>query len=121
VIVIGPPGARDRAAETLDIPHVFVPLAPDSAGRVRLGDALSALADRGAPRIVSEGGPSLAAALIADGLVGELCLSTSPRLTGAGMPVLGTRQHPAVGARLAGLMLDDAGGLYARWELSPEP
>ncbi|MGN6273309.1 MAG: dihydrofolate reductase family protein [Protaetiibacter sp.] len=120
LLVIGPPSARDRAAETLLTPHVFVPLAPDPSGRVRLGEALSALTEHGAPRIVSEGGPSLAAALVAEGLVGELCLSTSPRLTGGGLPVLGAQQHPSVGARLASLLLDDAGGLYARWVLSAD-
>ncbi len=117
VIVLGPPTARDRVAATLATPHRFIPLAADLDGRPRLGDALAALEQRGAPRIVSEGGPSLAAALIAAGLVGELCLSTSPRLTGGGLPVLGGAPHPSLDARLAGLLVDDAGGLYARWLL----
>lgn len=117
VMVLGPAEARDRVAATLAAPHSFIPLAVDVDGRPRLADALAALADHGAPRIVSEGGPSLAAALIAAGLVGELCLSTSPRLTGGGLPVLGGTPHPAITAQLAGLLVDDAGGLYARWLL----
>ena len=52
---------------------------------------------------------------IAAGLVGELCLSTSPRLVGGGLPVLGGAPHPALGLELASLLVDDAGGLYARW------
>lgn len=127
LIVIGPAEAGGRVAATLDAPHRFIPLeadtdarpdaGPGAAGRVRLADALAALEGLGLSRILSEGGPSLAAALIAEGLVGELCLSTSPRLTGGGLPVLGELQHPAVEARLARLLVDDAGGLYARWLL----
>jgi riboflavin biosynthesis pyrimidine reductase len=119
LLVLGPAAAREPAAATLAAPHRFVELAVGADGRVGLPDALGALAGLGAPRIVSEGGPSLAAALVAAGLVGELCLSTSPRLTGGGLPVLGGAPHPAVDARLAGLLVDDAGGLYARWLLSP--
>lgn len=117
VIVLGPAGVRGRVATTLDAPHRFIPLETGADGRVRLADALAALEGLGLSRILSEGGPTLAAALIAEGLVGELCLSTSPRLTGAGLPVLGGAQHPAVDARLAALLVDDAGGLYARWLL----
>lgn len=117
LLVLGPAGARERAASTLEAPHRFIELAADPGGRVDLAAALTALADAGAPRIVSEGGPALASALIRAGLVGELCLSTSPRLTGGGLPALGSTQHPAIGARLAGLLVDDAGGLYARWLL----
>ncbi|MDQ2697180.1 MAG: dihydrofolate reductase family protein [Actinomycetota bacterium] len=117
VIVLGPASVRDRVAASLTAPHRFIALTTDADGRVRLADVLAALADQGAPRILSEGGPMLAAALIADGLVGELCLSTSPRLTGGGLPVLGDMQHPAVDAQLAGLLVDDAGGVYARWLL----
>jgi riboflavin biosynthesis pyrimidine reductase len=115
--VLGPATARDRVASTLGAPHRFIPLAAGADGRPRLADAVAALAQHGAPRIVAEGGPSLAAALIAERLVGELCLSTSPRLTGGGLPVLGDAPHPAIPAQLAGLLIDDAGGLYARWLL----
>lgn len=117
ILVLGPATARDRVATTLGAPHRFIPLAARADGRTRLADAVAALAQYGAPHIVAEGGPSLAAALIAERLVGELCLSTSPRLTGGGLPVLGDAPHPAIPAQLAGLLIDDAGGLYARWLL----
>jgi riboflavin biosynthesis pyrimidine reductase len=120
LLVIGPAAAREPAATTLAAPHRFIELETAPDGRARLFEALDALRGLGAPRIVSEGGPSLAAALIAAGLVGELCLSTSPRLTGGGLPVLGGAQHPAIKAQLASLLVDDAGGLYARW-LLPAP
>lgn len=115
LIVLGPAGARDRVAATLPAPHTFLDLPADAAGRVDLAAAVAAIAAAGSPRIVCEGGPSLAAELLAAGLVGELCLSTSPRLVGGGLPVLGGTPHPAVDLELAGLLVDDAGGLYARW------
>ncbi|TPX03579.1 pyrimidine reductase, partial [Schumannella luteola] len=118
LIVLGPEAARARTASTLPVPHRFVALAADGDGRIGLRDALDALSTLGAPSVVCEGGPSLAAALLADGLVGELCLSTSPRLTGGGLPVLGAAAHPAVELELLGLLVDDAGGLYARWLVS---
>lgn len=117
VIVLAPAGVRERVAATLGTPHRFVAVEGADDTSVPLREALDALRDLGAPRIVSEGGPSLAAALISEGLVGELCLSTSPRLTGGGLPVLGGTRHPAIEARLASLLVDDADGLYARWLL----
>lgn len=116
LIVLAPEAARTRVAATLAAPHRFVALEPTASGRVRPADVLAALRALGARSIVSEGGPSLAAALLDAGLVGELCLSTSPRLTGGGLPVLGG-SRPAIDARLASLLVDDAGGLYARWLL----
>lgn len=117
LLVLAPAAARERVAATLTAPHSFVPIDTDAAGRIRLSDALDALRRLGAPRIVSEGGPTLAAALLDEGLVGELCLSTSPRLTGGGLPALGAAVRRPIDARLASLLVDDAGGLYARWLL----
>ncbi|QNO36426.1 dihydrofolate reductase family protein [Protaetiibacter sp. SSC-01] len=115
LLVLGPGSAGARVAETLPTPHTFVELPAGTDGRVDLAVALDALAEVGAPRIVCEGGPALAAELIAAGLVGEVCLSTSPRLVGGGLPVLGGVPHPAIDLELASLLVDDAGGLYARW------
>lgn len=118
LLVLGPESARLRARQTLTAPHRFLPLAADAHGRVALAEAVDALASVGAPSIVCEGGPTLAASLFAAGLVGELCLSTSPRLTGAGLPVLGGAQHESIPLALAGLLVDDSGGVYARWLVS---
>lgn len=115
LVVIGPESARERTADTLLAPHRFVALAPHADGRVSLAEAVDALARLGAPKVVCEGGPSLAAALLDAGLVGEVCLSTSPRLTGAGLPVLGAAQHPSIPLELVHLLVDDQGGIYARW------
>lgn len=117
VIVLAPATVRERVAATLDAAHRFVALDADAQGGIRLADAIAALQALGAARIVSEGGPSLASALLDAGLVGELCLSTSPRLTGGSLPVLGSALRPSIDARLASLLVDDEGGLYARWLL----
>ena len=70
------------------------------------------------PLTTRRAGRALASALLAAGLVGELCLSTSPRLTGGGLPVLGDAAHPSIPLTLARLLVDDAGGIYARWLVS---
>ncbi len=56
------------------------------AGRddVDLAVALAGLAARGLPRILSEGGPHVLAALFAADLVDELCLAVSPLVTAGG-------------------------------------
>lgn len=56
------------------------------AGRdhVRLDTALDALAGRGLRRLLCEGGPRLAASLLAAGCVDELCLTITPMLAGGG-------------------------------------
>lgn len=118
LIVVGPESARARADVTLAAPHRFLALPADPEGRVGLSTVIDALATVGAPQIVCEGGPALASAFLAAGLVGELCLSTSPRLAGGGLAVLGRAAHPSTPLELAGLLIDDAGGLYARWLLS---
>jgi diaminohydroxyphosphoribosylaminopyrimidine deaminase/5-amino-6-(5-phosphoribosylamino)uracil reductase len=56
---------------------------PEVAGHLDLGAALRSLADRGLTRILSEGGGTLAAALIRAGLVDELALFSGGALIGA--------------------------------------
>lgn len=66
---------RGRAAEVADVVI---------AGErdVVLPRALDALGDRGAKRILAEGGPTLNAQLASAGLLDELCLTLAPRLAG---------------------------------------
>jgi diaminohydroxyphosphoribosylaminopyrimidine deaminase / 5-amino-6-(5-phosphoribosylamino)uracil reductase len=54
----------------------------DGAGRLDLRAALGVLARRGITRVFSEGGPRVAAALIAQGLADEMLLFTGPRPLG---------------------------------------
>jgi riboflavin biosynthesis pyrimidine reductase len=51
---------------------------------VNLREAVAALADRGYPQMLCEGGPHLLGALTAADLVDEMCLTISPKLAGPG-------------------------------------
>jgi riboflavin biosynthesis pyrimidine reductase len=83
---------------------------------VDLPDAIAQLAERGLVRVLCEGGPTLLTALLAAGLVDELCLTTSPRLVG-GAPGLLTAEQDA-GLSLRSLVDGGDGALLARWSVS---
>jgi riboflavin biosynthesis pyrimidine reductase len=86
---------------------------------VDLSAALDALAERGLTRVLAEGGPRLLGDLTAAGLVDELCLSTSPVLTGGpGVRPVHTQDwlSPTVPAAPAHLFHSD-GMLLGRWRL----
>lgn len=88
---------------------------------VDLAAALDALAARGLTRVLAEGGPRLLGDLTAAGLVDELCLSTSPVLTGGpGVRPVHTLDWlaPTVTASPAHLLHSD-GMLLGRWLLRP--
>ena len=70
-----PEACLRRAGEVAD-----VVLAGDDS--VDLGQALAALNERGASRVLGEGGPSLNGYLAAGHFLDELCLTLSPRLAG---------------------------------------
>ncbi len=76
-------------------------------GGLRLG--LGMLAERGLLDVLCEGGPGLAGALLADGLVDRLVLFVAPLLIGRGAPDLVAT--PAVDAVSRALRLVDV-----RWE-----
>ncbi len=69
------PAARRAAAQ--EVADVVVAGEHD----VDLGEALRALADRGLPRVLSEGGPQVLAEMVAADLVDELCLAVAPLVT----------------------------------------
>ncbi len=109
--MLGPESARVAAAASIDAR--FVPLPDDS-----MATLVDALRSAGLASIVCEGGPSLAAQLVAAGLVDELCLTTSPRVNGGALPVLGSEAASDRPAVLEQLLADDDGTLFARWRLS---
>jgi riboflavin biosynthesis pyrimidine reductase len=118
LLVLCPPEARDRAVATLGgVPAeiVAVPLGAAADGRLGGDDVVDALRGRGLTGIVCEGGPALAAALLAAGRVDELCLTTSPELVTPLMPLVpaGVGVHAAL--RLEQLLVDDDHRTYARW------
>ena len=103
-----------RGAKRVDLDGADVLVLPERDGAVRLDAALDALRERGLDRVLCEGGPSLAGALLEHDLVDELCLTTSPFAAGAALPVLGADAPPRA-MRLASLLSDDRSALYARW------
>jgi riboflavin biosynthesis pyrimidine reductase len=72
-VTSAPAENRALAAEVAD-----VVLAGDES--VDLRSAIDALGERGARRVLAEGGPSLNVQLAAAGVLDELCLSLAPRL-----------------------------------------
>jgi riboflavin biosynthesis pyrimidine reductase len=78
--------------------------------------ALTALAERGLTRVLCEGGPSLNGALLAAGLVTELCLTTSPLLSATPAPRIVAGGPEAVPCALVHLLHAD-GMLLGRWSV----
>jgi len=82
-LVIAGAAAPDEAARRLEDLGVMIERAPlDAEGRVDLLHALQALAARGITRVFSEGGPLVAARLIALKLADEVALITADKPLG---------------------------------------
>lgn len=77
---------------------------------------LAVLAERGLPRVLTEGGPMLFSSFVEHGLLDELCLTIAPTLVGgqAGRIVTGSEQV-LTGMRRAHVLTDDDGYLYTRY------
>lgn len=113
IIVACPADAEATVRDALgDWPVDIMPVAATDS-RVDLRALVDDLRSAGLESIVCEGGPSLVTQLLDAGLVDELCLSTSPVLTSGDAPLAGPPDMAAL--QLKQLLLDDDGGLYARW------
>ena len=76
---------------------------------------VSALAERGLPRILCEGGPALLRDVSASGCLDELCLTISPQLRGGdGQQILRGGLGAPVGLQLT-QVLEEAGNLFLRY------
>ncbi|CAQ01759.1 dihydrofolate reductase family protein [Clavibacter sepedonicus] len=118
LLVLCPPEARDRAVASLGgVPAeiVSVPLGAAADGRMGGDDVVDALRGRGLTHVVCEGGPALAASLIAAGRVDELCLTTSPELVTPLTPLVPAGSDAYAPMRLDQLLVDDDHRTYARW------
>jgi riboflavin biosynthesis pyrimidine reductase len=117
LLVLCPASAEKRARETIGDENAKVIVVADEAGSLAAADIVAALRDAGLRSIVSEGGPHLAARLLHGGVVDELCLSTSPVLNGANIPLFGSSEFAGRALSLRSLMVDSASGVYARWAI----
>jgi riboflavin biosynthesis pyrimidine reductase len=106
-----PPGGRAELAAVADV----VVCGDDRV--VDLPAAVAALAGRGLPQVLCEGGPHLFGALDAAGVVDELCLSVSPLLVGAGAGRIIAGQTSPAAADLAvrQVLSADDGTLFLRY------
>ena len=101
-----------EAAQAADVIAIGEP-------QLDLGAALRALAEQGVHALLCEGGPTLNAALLAEGLVDELCLTMTPALVGmgGGKRIIGGAPLPKmVGLELAHVLEED-GNLFLRYLL----
>ncbi len=80
---------------------------------------LDELRAQGLTRVLCEGGPSLAGALLAEGLVDEVCTTTSPLLVGGDGPRLVSGAPEAARPLELVSLLQDGDVLMARWKVLP--
>jgi riboflavin biosynthesis pyrimidine reductase len=118
LLVLCPSAAAPRVRAGLGDRSVEIVVVPDTEGRLAMADVVAALHARGHTSIVCEGGPRLAAQIVAAGLVDELCLSTSPTIGGTPLPLLVGVDMVTQRLELTQLLVDDASGLYARWSVA---
>lgn len=119
IIVLCPARAVSTVEESVGAGNVEIIVVGEKNGRLDPALMIAALRERGLRRIVCEGGPSLAAQLLNSGLVDELCLTTSPRLSELSMPLFGSAELTERELDLAQVLLDDRNGVYARWIVQP--
>jgi riboflavin-specific deaminase-like protein len=105
-----PPDRQEALAEVADV------LVCGEA-EVDLGAAVAALAERGLPQILSEGGPHLLGSLTEADLVDEMCLSLAPLLAGPGAGRITAGPDSPVARRLSlkSVLAADDGYLFMRY------
>jgi diaminohydroxyphosphoribosylaminopyrimidine deaminase / 5-amino-6-(5-phosphoribosylamino)uracil reductase len=95
--IAGPDTPDDAGRRLADLGVAIERVGVDAEGRVDLGQALRALAARGITRVFSEGGPRVAARLIALGLADEVALITAEKPLGRpGVPALSEEARAAL-------------------------
>jgi diaminohydroxyphosphoribosylaminopyrimidine deaminase/5-amino-6-(5-phosphoribosylamino)uracil reductase len=110
VWVVAGPDAPQAAELALRAQHVEVLRVETAANRLDLSAVLKLLATRGISRLMVEGGPTLAAALIAADLVDEAVLFHSPKIVGTGgIDALNGMAIAELTQRLAPVMTEPVG------------
>ena len=117
LVVLCPASAVARARRTIGDPDARILVVPDVGGSLSATAIVAALRGAGFSSIVAEGGPTIAAHLLTGGVVDEVCLTTSPLLNGARLPLFGVAEFGPVPLALTQLLVDDTGTSYARWRV----
>jgi diaminohydroxyphosphoribosylaminopyrimidine deaminase/5-amino-6-(5-phosphoribosylamino)uracil reductase len=95
---------RDRLPATA---RVLDDAAPTHVSRAATpADLLAELFDRDVRRVLLEGGPTLAAAFLRDGLVDEAVVHLAPKLLGAGPSLVGDLGIPTIAGALSLAIVD---------------
>lgn len=113
VLLVCPASRTDAvtaAREAQGIAAEIVPVAGDD--NLEPSDILDALAERELPRVVCEGGPTLASRFVQSGSIDELCVSVAPVVGPAPAPFL--RLTESTNTTVHGMLVDAAGFSYLR-------
>jgi 5-amino-6-(5-phosphoribosylamino)uracil reductase len=108
----------DRRRALTDAGATVIACGDDAVDPERVGEVCC---EQGRRRVLCEGGPSLLGTLIAADLVDELCLTTSPVLSGgdAGRIAHGPAVAVPRSMRPAAILTDDDGFVFTRWVREP--
>jgi diaminohydroxyphosphoribosylaminopyrimidine deaminase/5-amino-6-(5-phosphoribosylamino)uracil reductase len=90
---------RDRVPETARVHDDAAPTMVSSAGEPAA--LLSELFDRDVRRVLLEGGPTLAAAFLREGLVDDVVIHLAPKLLGSGPSLVSDLGIPSIGGALS--------------------
>jgi diaminohydroxyphosphoribosylaminopyrimidine deaminase / 5-amino-6-(5-phosphoribosylamino)uracil reductase len=97
LVIAGADAPKEAALRLADLGVTIERVRLDADGRVDLNEALRALAARGVTRVFSEGGPRVAARLIALNLAAEIVLITAEKPLGRpGVPALDDEARAAL-------------------------
>jgi riboflavin biosynthesis pyrimidine reductase len=112
-VMIGAGTKRVEGYDRMEKPLIVVESGPD--GRVDLPALLRSQRRRGVRSLLCEGGPTLHGALEAAGLVDELFLTITPKLSGGGAPHILEGELPRVAELELAWLLEEGGELFARY------
>ncbi|MFL1999165.1 dihydrofolate reductase family protein [Microbacterium sp. A1-JK] len=113
ILLVCPAGRADAVRERAGLAAAEV-VAVDGDDDLHPSAIVSALAHRGYPRIVCEGGPTLAGRFASAGVIDEYCVTIAPVLEPAEHPFLPLTAGGAPRTEPAGLLVDDAAFSYFR-------
>jgi riboflavin biosynthesis pyrimidine reductase len=111
VLLVAPEAGADGIAERAGLSGVRV-LAVPADERLDPRAIVAALAAEGLPRIVCEGGPTLAGQFAAAGVIDEYCVTVAPTIDPVDAVFLPVPAR--VDALVAGMLVDEAGFSYLR-------